>query len=184
MKFVRKAAGFTLVELLIVIALLGALAVGLIGALDPFEQLKKGTDTGTRDLVSQVQTAVIRFYSVKNHMPWCDDAGTCTEPATGGEDLTGSAMAKAIPNMVAAGELKTDFETIQKNKLNKIFVYGDSTKNTIEACYSPDSKSFQADPNTKFDPADGKVMGDKGETCRGHSGSAGAGNQTCYWCIQ
>ena len=47
--------GFTLIELLIVIALLGALAVGLLAALDPFEQLKKGTDTGTRNTVSEIQ---------------------------------------------------------------------------------------------------------------------------------
>src|SRR5258706_16406106 len=71
--FKRTNRGFTLIELLIVIALLGALAVGLIGALDPFEQLKKGTDTGTRDIVNQVQTAVIRYYSVKNAMPWTVD---------------------------------------------------------------------------------------------------------------
>ena len=31
--------GFTLVELLIVIALLGALAIGLLATVDPFEQL-------------------------------------------------------------------------------------------------------------------------------------------------
>ena len=48
----NKNKGFTLIELLIVIALLGALAVGLIGAIDPFEQLKKGADTGVRDLVN------------------------------------------------------------------------------------------------------------------------------------
>ncbi|MFH0773343.1 MAG: prepilin-type N-terminal cleavage/methylation domain-containing protein, partial [bacterium] len=35
--------GFTLIELLIVIALLGALAVALLAALDPLEQIKKGT---------------------------------------------------------------------------------------------------------------------------------------------
>ena len=37
--------GFTLIELLIVIELLGALAAGLLAAIDPFEQLKKGVDT-------------------------------------------------------------------------------------------------------------------------------------------
>ncbi|HEX7542609.1 MAG TPA: prepilin-type N-terminal cleavage/methylation domain-containing protein, partial [Patescibacteria group bacterium] len=68
--------GFTLIELLIVIALLGALAVGLLAALDPFEQLKKGTDTSVRNTVSEYQGAVIRYYAIKNQMPWCHDA-TC-----------------------------------------------------------------------------------------------------------
>ncbi|MEK7634177.1 MAG: prepilin-type N-terminal cleavage/methylation domain-containing protein, partial [Patescibacteria group bacterium] len=66
-------AGFTLIELLIVIALLGALAVGLLAALDPFEQLKKGTDTGVRNTVSEVHGSIIRFYAIKNYMPWCTD---------------------------------------------------------------------------------------------------------------
>ena len=181
---ITSRSGFTLIELLIVIALLGALAVGLIGALDPFEQLKKGTDTGTRDLVNQIQTAVIRFYSVKNHMPWCDDAGVCTEPAASGTNLKTAPIEDAITRMQDAGELKTDFTTIQAGKLDKVFVYGDSATNRVEACYSPDSKSFRADPNTKFNPVDGTVMGTEGDTCRGHSGPQGPGASVCYWCIQ
>ncbi|MFS8159790.1 MAG: prepilin-type N-terminal cleavage/methylation domain-containing protein, partial [Candidatus Roizmanbacteria bacterium] len=67
----HKKSGFTLIELLIVIALLGALAVGLLAALDPFEQLKKGTDSGVRNTVSEIQGAAIRFYALKEHQPWC-----------------------------------------------------------------------------------------------------------------
>jgi len=52
--------GFTLIELLIVIALLGALAVGLLAALDPFEQLKKGDDTGVRNTVSELLGSIVR----------------------------------------------------------------------------------------------------------------------------
>ena len=58
-------SGFTLIELLIVIALLGALAVGLLAALDPFEQLKKGTDTGVRNMVSEIHGSAIRYYAIK-----------------------------------------------------------------------------------------------------------------------
>jgi len=108
----KSKRGFTLIELLIVIALLGALAVGLIGAIDPFEQLKKGTDTGLRDLVNQVQTAIIRYYSVKNAMPFAAD------PAS--TDLQTAPMVVAISNMVAAGELRSDFTTIQAGSLNKV----------------------------------------------------------------
>ena len=183
-RLLRNKKGFTLLELLNVIALLGALAVGLIGALDPFEQLKKGTDTGTRDLVNQVQTAVIRYYSIKNRMPWCADTGVCGADPAVAEILSGPVMNVAIANMRAAGELKDDFETIQAAKLDKIFVYGVAADNKIEVCYEPTAKSFQADPNTKFDPADGLVMGAEGDTCKGHTGDAGVGTEVCYWCIQ
>ena len=98
--------GFTLIELLIVIALLGALAVGLLAALDPFEQLKKGTDTGVRNTVSEFHGAVIRFYAIKNYMPWCTDAETCV-PEPNATLLTG--LSAAIANIVTTGELKTDF---------------------------------------------------------------------------
>ena len=65
--------GFTLIELLIVIALLGALAVGLLATVDPFEQLKKGTDTSRRNTTSEIYNSMIRYYSVKNNMPWTAD---------------------------------------------------------------------------------------------------------------
>lgn len=167
--------GFTLIELLIVIALLGALAVGLIGALDPFEQLKKGTDTGTRDLVNQIQTAVIRYYSVKNNMPWCPTGADCpVDPNK--TDLNTAPMTTSITNMINAGELKSDFTTIQAGSLTKVFVTGSQTLNTVAVCYKPTSKSFQADPNTKF-KQDGVL--EVANTCK----SAG-GVQDCYWCIQ
>ncbi len=169
--------GFTLIELLIVIALLGALAVGLIGALDPFEQLKKGTDTGTRDLVNQVQTAVIRYFSIKNNMPWCDDLGACTDPASG--NLLNAAVDAGLDRMIAAGELKIDFKTIQKGKLDEVFVTSSSVVNTVAACYLPTSKSFKADPNTKFEVSG--VLHVPDTECEGHTAGA---TYDCYWCIQ
>lgn len=174
---------FTLIELLIVIALLGALAVGLLAALDPFEQLKKGTDTGVRNTVSEVHGAAIRFYALKNNMPWCSaTAGTtCTNPASSslttfnGGNATTSPYA-AITQMVTAGELKTDFVTIAGTQMGLIFVTGTADPPTVAVCFKPNSKSFQADINTKY-KIDGTL--EASATCK----SAG-GAQLCYWCVQ
>ncbi|MCX6792385.1 MAG: prepilin-type N-terminal cleavage/methylation domain-containing protein [Candidatus Gottesmanbacteria bacterium] len=168
----KSKRGFTLIELLIVIALLGALAVGLIGAIDPFEQLKKGADTGTRDIVNQVQTAVIRYYSVKNTMPWL----VALEPAS--TDLATDPVKTAIVNMQNAGELRTDFQTIQSTSLSKVFMTGSIANNTVVVCYQPQSKSFKNDPNTKYTKAG--VLWAANPLCLGQGGT----DTTCYWCIQ
>lgn len=174
--FKRANKGFTLIELLIVIALLGALAVGLIGALDPFEQLKKGTDTGTRDIVNQVQTAVIRYYSVKNDMPWA--AGTDPDKTP----LNAAPMIDAITTMGASGEMRTDFTTLQSANLAKVFVTGSRANSTILVCYTPTSKSFQNDPNTKYNPDhSGALATDASIVCKSVNPTTGV---SCDWCIQ
>ncbi len=171
--------GFTLIELLIVIALLGALAIGLIGAIDPFEQLKKGTDTGTRNNVSEVHGAIIRFFALKSWMPWCADAACAvTQPSMTALNAApmGTGVGTALDNMINSGELKANFTTVSAGDLAKVFVTGDATTATVAVCYKPIAKSFQADPNTKYNQ-DGTSAA--AGTCK----SAGGGTD-CYWCVQ
>lgn len=176
MKNIKK--GFTLIELLIVIALLGALAVGLLAALDPFEQLKKGTDTGVRNTVSEFQGAVIRYYAIKNQMPWCGDAdcGTMEDSFNEGGVNTLDDMTNTIQNIVDTGELKTDFATLAGDAtLAKISVFGENEAATVTVCFKPTAKSFVNDPNTKFDPATGE------DTCTADPDPA---TNTCLWCVK
>lgn len=180
MRKITLRKGFTLVELLIVIALLGALAIGLIGALDPFEQLKKGTDTGTRDLVNQVQTAILRYYATTNKMPWAAEDTAFTEI-----DLATAPMSdEAIPNMIAAGEMKSNFTEIYSGSLNKVWVsytpMSDTTSVQVRVCYAPGSKSFQVDPATKYLKNGTENKGEGTAACKSTSG----GEATCYWCVQ
>lgn len=164
--------GFTLVELLIVIALLGALAIGLIGALDPFEQLKKGTDTGTRNTVSEIQSAVIRYYALKGSMPWCPSTGCVLNTTYVTSALLNTpASLSYLSYIIDTGELKSNFTTIQSDQLKKIYVTG--TDQQVIVCYQPGSKSFRSDANTKFN-ADGTVD----TTC----GTTDA--LACFWCVQ
>ena len=134
-------SGFTLIELLIVIALLGALAVGLLAALDPFEQLKKGTDTGVRNMVSEIHGSAIRYYAIKNQMPW----GLTTMSGTAATRISD------INLIVDTGELKSDFSTLAGAALSQIIMVGGTDSLTV--CYQPKSKSFRSDNNTKFDSA-------------------------------
>ncbi|OGK16855.1 hypothetical protein A2690_03715 [Candidatus Roizmanbacteria bacterium RIFCSPHIGHO2_01_FULL_39_12b] len=178
LKIFKKHAGFTLIELLIVIALLGALAVGLLAALDPFEQLKKGTDTGVRNTVSEFQGAVIRYYAIKNKMPWCnaDDCSTLYDSfdLTGGSASTLDTLPTVISNITDTGELKVDFSTLAGAvTLGKISVFG--TDADVKVCYEPTSKSFTEDPNTQFDPTTGI------EGCTQDPATAGS---ECLWCVQ
>jgi len=167
--------GFTLIELLIVIALLGALAVGLLAALDPFEQLKKGTDTGVRNTVSEVHGAIVRYYAIKNLMPWCT-ASPCAVREGAGEP-SGTALTDlplTIAEIVTTGELKSDFSTLAgTGTLGKIFVTGSDVNATVSVCYKPTAKSFIADTNTKF-----TIAGL--DTC----GAADPTHVTCYWCVK
>jgi prepilin-type N-terminal cleavage/methylation domain-containing protein len=169
--------GFTLVELLIVIALLGALAIGLIGALDPFEQLKKGTDTGVRNTVSEFHSAVIRYYALKGYMPWCPDSTCATQtPDTSSGILLSAIQTDVISKIIQTGELKTNFTTIQSAQLGKIYVTG--AVQDVTVCYNPESKSFQADKNTNFIEKTG-VTQDTTNACKGNGG-----NTNCYWCVK
>ncbi len=175
---------FTLIELLIVIALLGTLAVGMLAALDPFEQLKKGTDTGVRNTVTEFHEAVIRYYAIKNRMPWCtgidDQTGRCSTFRDGDTNPDGtllSSLTNTINEIVGTGELKSSFSSLAKDQLSKIYVTGTNEPPTIIVCFKPVSKSFQKDPNTVYD--------NKGVKQTSGCKSQGTGNsgQDCYWCI-
>lgn len=168
----KTKLGFTLIELLIVIALLGALAVGLLAALDPFEQLKKGTDTGVRNTVSEIHGGIIRYYAITSSMPW---TGTLDwDDASSGYTTIG------IPLIVSSGELKEDFSTLAKDQLQNIRVGGGEQSATV--CFNPASKSFRTDLNTKFSDV-GVASDDVGEICDPATKDPSLEDFPCWWCI-
>jgi prepilin-type N-terminal cleavage/methylation domain-containing protein len=166
-----KNKAFTLIELLIVIALLGVLAIVSLAALDPFEQLKKGTDTGVRNTVSEVHGAIIRYYAVKGNMPWTSDS-------IGPIDLSSGYEQVGIQRIVETGELKTDFSALAgSDRLRKITVIG--TKESVTVCFRPESKSFRSDLNTKYDNS-GREKGTGTDKC----GQTNSDSFSCYWCVK
>jgi prepilin-type N-terminal cleavage/methylation domain-containing protein len=162
----KSTRGFTLIELLIVIALLGALAIGLLATIDPFEQIKKGRDTSTRNTVSEFYNANLRYYATKAQFPW----------GTGGVGPTSlNDMGTAITSLQDAGELKTKFMDLAgTGNLAKIFLTS-TAADDIAVCYNPESKGFRNDPNTVYTQNAGS-----GVNCLGTGGTSTG----CYWCIR
>jgi prepilin-type N-terminal cleavage/methylation domain-containing protein len=73
------AQGFTLVELLIVIALLGVIATIVIAAINPIEQANRAADAGKKADASQLVSAIDRYYASHSKFPWNNCTGTgCT----------------------------------------------------------------------------------------------------------
>src|SRR5271157_1626358 len=64
------AQGFTLVELLIVIALLGVIATIVIAAINPAEQANRASDAGQKADASQIVSAIQRYYAANSEYPW------------------------------------------------------------------------------------------------------------------
>ena len=61
--------GFTLIELIVAVGILGILAVAAIMALDPVAQLQKSNDTRRKSDLAQVQRALESYYQDNNKYP-------------------------------------------------------------------------------------------------------------------
>ena len=156
-----KLAGFTMIELLIVITILGILAVAVLSAINPIEQINRGRDTGSQSDAEQMINAIERYNAFQGYFPWQEDANSTTTVASlttitsawadGGTPSCG-VMAKLSvivsgqddPDCVGTQEIKLSFRDRLTDPSNRpLFAYnrgepGDSTY----ICFEPQSNAF------------------------------------------
>ena len=169
--------GFTLVELLIVIGILGILAIGLLAALDPVEQLRRGRDTSRMSVAKEVLGAMQRYYALQNAYPGVyDDTG-----AVAANNL--SSIGGTFTDLITAGELKTGYNTTLPTTTTagthavQVYKQSDVTGGNIIVCFDPESKGVSIDQqNTIYDNAAGATAG---AGC-----PSTVGTNTCFWCAQ
>ncbi len=78
--------GFTLVELLVVVAIIGVLAAVLLIGINPLEQMRKARDTGKLSRCKEAVSAGERYFAFHNTdpaAPMCDSLITAEELKSG-----------------------------------------------------------------------------------------------------
>lgn len=136
-----RSKGFTLVELIIAITILGLLAVGLLAALDPTEQFNKGRDTSTSQIAQTISAGIERYRAARtdNGLP-----GTFPAGAYNTNSVVLSSTNTIVTSLVTAGELKANFVNSAGAELAKIAIMrNNSATGSIYVCYKPTSKAFQ-----------------------------------------
>ena len=162
---VFKKLGFTMIELLIVIAIMGILAVAVLAAINPIEQINRGRDTGSRSDAEQLISGSDRFYASKGYYPWQLGAssvnyatfrsgGSGFTPLSSAGVLVGEDQVAMLTNLSSAGteELKASFvsrisDPAQSNTLN---LYNDGVSgHSTYVCFLPKSQSFRTEAWTR-----------------------------------
>ena len=168
---VKSQMAFTMIELLIVIAILGILAVAVLAAINPIEQINRGRDTGSRSDAEQLLSAIDRFYAYKGYYPWVTNpnnnsvldwkgvAGSATINFSGGsitawpDDATPTpcyvldkiANGNSDGSCVGTNEVKRSFiDKITKTDYNHLYVYfSGEAGDSLYVCFKPQSGAMQ-----------------------------------------
>lgn len=178
-KFFKKlqkkgGIGFTMIELLIVISVLGVLAVAVLSAINPIEQINRGKDTGSRSDAEQLISAVDRYYTTKGYYPWRSSATAGADAqawlrliaySTWKDDTNIDVLSKLDGTAAGAAgtaEIKASFTArISGTGYNFLYVYNGGVQgNSTYVCFNGKSKSFQSEASERCSGTKGSIPGD------------------------
>jgi prepilin-type N-terminal cleavage/methylation domain-containing protein len=142
---IRSFDGFTLVELLIVIALIAILSVAVLATINPIEQSNKAKDATIQNDAAEVLNAYERYYAAQSSYPWID----VTSPATGTVDLPmnlNSSMAGFALCTVPAGVVAPTDICSPRTSQGLLLSTTELKDSFLEKNYTKDPKNAAAAP--------------------------------------
>lgn len=137
----RFLQAFTLVEILIIVALIAILSVSVISAINPREQRYKSNDVKVKNLISEIFKAHLRYAQFEK--------GTYLDSPAVSLQINSPDAIAFLQTLVSEDELKQSI-LFDKN-LDKILLTTDSIDN-VALCFLPEAKSNQVySENTRYD---------------------------------
>lgn len=136
---------FTLVELLIVIALIAILSVAVLATINPIEQSNKAKDSTVQNDAAEVLNAYERYYASQASYPWID----VTSPPTGTVDtqvFLNSSMAGFGLCTVTAGVASPSDSCSPRNSQGLLLTTTELKDSFLEKNYTKDPKNVASAP--------------------------------------
>jgi prepilin-type N-terminal cleavage/methylation domain-containing protein len=184
--------GYTLVELLIVMAIVAILAVALLAAIDPIEQLKRARDSRTRVYLKELLSATDRFVTGNFLWPW--------NKAAYGWDVAEVVDTQNDPFVITGniewaellekdyGELKRGYyERLKEVEAETGFVKSEFS-GIVYGCFVPSSEQYYSDAVERCGDVRNWVGWDTTPggplwVCGGVPVGSGFGPDQVYWCM-
>lgn len=166
----KRIAGFTMIELLIVITILGILSVAVLSAINPIEQINRGRDTGSKSDAEQLLGAIDRYNAFNGYYPWQTNpsnsralAWTLFDQPSAILDVDGvcpisDKLSAGSTGCLGSDELKvTFFNRIFGSGYNHLYIYNNGSQgDSTYVCFKPQSRIFKTEAVTRC----GNVSGD------------------------
>ncbi len=151
-----------MIELLIVIAVLGILAVAVLSAINPLEQINRGRDTASKSDAEQLLGAIERYDALRGLFPWQDTAVDAADLAwvTVSEAEPTGTTCTMMENLLSdpadadcpgTDEIKSAFANrLASSTSNSLYMeYLGETGNSVYVCFNPQSVSFKKEADDR-----------------------------------
>lgn len=141
-----KISGYTFIEILVVMATIGVLAVTVLALLKPMEQIRKSRDSrrmaDARELVNGLQRYYLNFkcypWENRNNPADCLDAGDTLSGVN--PRFTDNIGDEQFGDLFNQGEMKSSYANRSPIIKNEFFITENGSENSISVCFEPESQ--------------------------------------------